>query len=127
MAQLQNSLPGKIAVISFSDDVMFCPDGRPFQYHGGTLLAKALKFTKVADVPNMHFILISDGEPHDEQESLNVARQYKNKIDVIFVGPEDRPMGRNFLERLAKASGGQTITMDRAKELASGIRLLLKA
>jgi Mg-chelatase subunit ChlD len=124
---LQNSLPGRIAVISFSDDAMFCPSGQPFNYEGGTNMKKALEFAKVADVPDMSFILISDGEAFDEAGTLRVARTYKNKIDVIYVGPEDRPYGRDFLYELAKATGGQSATMDRAKELEAGVRLLLKA
>jgi len=30
LAALQGNLPGKIAVLSFSDQTMFCPDGKPF-------------------------------------------------------------------------------------------------
>jgi uncharacterized protein with von Willebrand factor type A (vWA) domain len=127
LADLQNSLPGKIAVIAFSDEVMFCPDGKPWQYRGGTLLAKALRFAKTADISGMKFILISDGEPHDESDSLRVAQTYTNRIDVIYVGPKEHPAGREFLQRLAQASGGQMITADRVKELASEIQFLLKA
>ncbi len=127
LAALQNSLPGKIAVIAFSDIALFCPNGIPNFLGGGTHLAKALQFTKVADnIPGMRFILISDGEPSDESESLRIAASYKNKIDVIYVGPEEYQAGRDFLTRLAKASGGHTITADRAKELASSVRLLLQ-
>jgi len=127
LAMLQSSLPGKIAVIAFSDTTIFCPSGIPFYFGGNTNLAGALTFAKVADVPGMRFIVISDGEPDDEEATLRVARSYKNRIDVIYVGPEDRPHGRSFLERLASASGGIVATADRAKELAPTIeKLLLK-
>jgi hypothetical protein len=45
------------------------------------------------------------------------------------VGPEDRPYGRDFLSKLAIATGGSTVTADRAKDLAENIEtlLLLKA
>ena len=125
LESIQNDLPGKIAVLSFSYDVMFNPEGKPFNYGGGTDLAKALQFARVADVPGMRFILISDGEPDDEDRALQTARLYQNKIDVIYVGPEDRPYGRDFLQRLAKATGGKTVTVDRAKELKTGIETLL--
>lgn len=129
LAALQGSLPGKIAVLSFSSDVMFCPSGVATFFGGGTAMAKALQFAKVADMATgMQFILISDGEPDSASNALAVAKTYRNKIDTIYVGPEDRPTGREFLMKLAKASGGQTITADRAKELKSGIeQLLLKA
>ena len=123
---LQNSLPGKIAVLSFSSDVMFCPSGVATMQGASTDMAKALQFAKVADaIPGMRFILISDGEPDRLQETLSIALSYQNTIDTIYVGPETRPTGRDFLSQLATTSGGQTTTADRAKELKSGIETLL--
>lgn len=126
LAALQNSMPGKIAVLAFSDQVMFCPDGIPYQYGGGTDLAKALKFAKLADLPGMRMILISDGEPNDPSAALEVAKTFKTKIDVIYIGNESLPTGRNFLQKLANATGGQTVTADRAQHLLeTATRLLL--
>jgi Mg-chelatase subunit ChlD len=123
---LQGSLPGKIAVLSFSSDVEFNPSGTPRFMQSTTDMTKALRFAKVADnIPGMRFILISDGEPNSPEQALATARTYKNKIDTVYVGPEDRPTGQGFLVKLAKASGGQTMTADRAKELKSGIETLL--
>jgi len=127
LANLQNSLPGKIAVISFSDYTEFCPSGQPRLMGCGTNLAGALQFCKIADVPGMRFIVISDGQPDDRDQALGIAKTYKNRIDTIYVGPESNPSGRDFLTQLAKASCGQTITADRAKELASATRLLLNS
>lgn len=127
LSGLQNSLPGKIAVLSFSNTVEFCPNGIPINLGGGTDMVEALKFAKMADVPEIDFILISDGEPNDENKTLAVAKTFKNEISTIYVGPENHPLGRDFLNRLAQASGGQSITVDRAKELSSGIRYLLNA
>ena len=126
LKSLQASLPGKLALLSFSDDVQFCPNGIPWQYGGGTDLAKALKFAKMADVTGMRFIVISDGEPSSESEALNVAKTYKNKIDTIYVGPENGD-GQEFLRKLAKASGGQGVTSAQVKELASSVKHLLSA
>lgn len=126
LANLQNHLPGKIAVISFSNTVQFCPSGIPVNLDGGTQMDEALKFVKVADeIPDMRFFLISDGEPNDEAAALKIARSFKNKISTIYVGPEDNPTGRDFLQKLAKLTGGQTVTADRAKELTSKIETLL--
>lgn len=124
LASLQATHPGKIAVLSFSDSTIFCPAGIPTYLGGGTDMAKALQFAKIADVPGMQFILISDGEPNDEQETLVVAKTYRNKISTIYVGPEEHPTGRVFLQHLAAATGGKTITVDRARELKTGIEKL---
>ncbi len=126
LAQLQLHMPGKLAVIAFSDNTIFCPGGQPPLLGGGTDLAGALRFAKVADVPGMRFVVISDGQPDDEREALAVAQTYTNRIDTIFVGPEnDWHGGRSFLQRLAAASGGQHIAADRVQELASKTEQLL--
>ena len=63
----------------------------------------------------------------DERQAFDVAKTYHNAISTIYVGPEDRPYGRDFLRRLAAATGGSTVTADRVKELASTVtQLLLK-
>lgn len=121
---LQASLPGKLALLSFSDDTIFCPNGIPFNYEGMTDLARALKFAKMGDITGMRFIVISDGEPNDEDEALKVARTYKNKISTIYVGPENGS-GQEFLKRLANATGGANVTAEKVKELASSVQRLL--
>ncbi|MCE5207868.1 MAG: VWA domain-containing protein [Chloroflexi bacterium] len=125
LAYIQANRPGKVAVIAFSTRAQFCPGGVPFFDGGGTKLAEALRYAKIADVPGISIIVISDGEPDDEDETLKIARTYKNKISTIYVGPEDKPSGRAFLSRLAQATGGQSLTSDRAKELAKSIETLL--
>lgn len=128
LAKIQAELPGKIAIIAFSDDAMFCPNGQPVNLSGSTNLAGALEFAKVADLPGMRFVVISDGCPDDEQAALSAAAQYQAKIDTIFVGPEqDVSGGLAFLRRLAQASGGQSVTADRANELAAKVERLLLA
>jgi hypothetical protein len=127
LSKLQQTLPGKIAVLSFSDDVEFCPSGIPKNLNASTNMTKALQFAKIADIPGMHFILISDGCPDNKETTLQVARTYKNHIDTIFVGPESDMYGRDFLTLLSNSTGGQSITVDRAKELSAGIQKLLLA
>jgi len=124
LARLQNTLPGKIAVISFASEPIFCPSGIPQPPIGTTDLAKALRFAKVADVADMRFIVISDGQPDSESAALDVVAQYGGRIDVIYVGPEGGP-GADFLKRLAKIKGGQSITAENAKELAAAAQYLL--
>lgn len=123
---LQAHLPGKIAVLSFSNATVFCPSGRPDFLHGSTDLAGALAFAKVADVPGIRIIVISDGQPDSVSEALQVASRYQNKIDTIYVGPEGG-YGQDFLARLAHVSGGQFTTADRVKSLAQVTERLLLA
>jgi Mg-chelatase subunit ChlD len=129
LASLQNRLPGKVALIAFSSDVQFCPSGIPVQMGGSTGMHKALQFVKVVDdIPGIRFFMISDGEPDSPDETLRVAATFKNHISCVYVGPEDHPTGRDFLQRLAKCTGGQTVTADRARELAASVeKLLLKS
>lgn len=129
LANLQATIPGKVAVISFAGykGVMFCPNGEPYNLGGGTDLAGALEFAKVADVPDMRFVVISDGQPDSERDALKVARLYQNRIDTIFVGPENETAGRTFLAKLASAKGGQTVTADRVAQLSNKVQYLLAA
>ena len=107
LAQLQANLPGKIGVISFSGNTVFCPGGVPTNLNGGTNLQGALEFVKVADLPGMRFIVISDGYPDDAEGALQIARQFRSRIDTIYVGPEEDKSGRDFLARLANCKGGE--------------------
>lgn len=125
LAALQEQAAGRVAVLSFSNDTMFCPTGQPWNFQGGTDMAGALRFAKMADVPGIRFVLISDGEPDNPEATLKVAARYQNRIDTIFVGPEERPAGRDFLQRLAQASGGQQVTADRAVGLLGATQKLL--
>ena len=125
LATLQNSNPGKLAVIAFSNTTYFVPSGQPPMLGGGTDLAGALRFTKIADTGDMRFVIVSDGEPDDAQAALEVAATYKGRIDVVYVGPEDRPTGREFLTRLAQSKGGQAVTAKQATQLAAQTQRLL--
>jgi len=125
LARLQRDLPGKIGVIAFSDYAQFVPGGVPPFLAGGTDLTGALKFAKVADVPGMRFVVISDGEPDDARSALEIARTYRNRIDTIHVGPESDLRAREFLRELATASGGIHVDSPRALELESNIKQLL--
>lgn len=69
--------------------------------------------------------MISDGKPDNERDALHEARTFQSKIDVIYVGPESSPAGREFLAKLAAASGGQVVTADKAAGLALEAKRLL--
>lgn len=105
LIRLQQGMPGKIALVSWDDSPRFCANGLPSPPSGGTDLVAALNFAKPADGCGLKIIIISDGEPNDPQAALALARLFKTKLDVIYIGPEDG-FGRDFLRRLADARGG---------------------
>lgn len=126
LARLQRTLPGKIAVIAFSDRAVFCPSGVPENLCQNTGLAKALRFAHVADDCGIAFVVISDGEPDSESEALAEAKRYTSTISTIFTGPEGGA-GQAFLARLAAASGGRHLQAHQAQDLADGVQKLLTA
>lgn len=106
LAKLQAQNPGAVAVFSFSSVARFCPNGIPDFQQECTDVLTALRAIKKAD-GLLEICLISDGQPTcDEGECLAYAAKFKSRISTIFVGPEDGP-GREFLQKLALASGGQ--------------------
>ena len=128
LIDLQKRVPGKVAIIAFSNDCEFLPNGYLPRPRETTNLTGALEYVRVADaIPDMHFIVISDGEPNDESSALSEARKFRNKIDTIYVGPESGRAGREFLQKLAKASGGEFLIKPKVAELANGIFGLLGA
>ena len=117
-------MPGKIAVLSFSDTTVFCPGGQPINLGSSTNLRGALEFAKCADVPGVRFVVISDGQPDDAAGALKLAAQYHNRIDTIYVGPEGG-YGQEFLARLASVKNGKSLVSAQAKELSSTVETLL--
>ena len=124
LAALQSSLPGKIAVISFSSYPKFCPSGVPIYQGGGTDLVEALQYVQPADGLVTSFVVVSDGQPDDERATLALAKTFKSRIDTVFCGPEGGS-GQDFLRQLAAKSGGQFVVAERTKELANNVKQLL--
>jgi hypothetical protein len=110
LRELQASMPGKIAVVQFADRVQFMPGGVPVMdlCGYGTDLADGLRFIRMADVPDMRFVVISDGAPDSESMALAEAKRFDNKIDTVYIGKEDG-FGKDFLYKLASVSGGSAM------------------
>ncbi len=124
--RLQEKHQGKVALVVFSNTVEFCPAGVPIRLGGGTDLGKALKFVKVADDIGIQLILISDGEPDSPSNCLQIAKTFKSKIDVVYVGSEtDDYGGRAFLKKLAQATGGQFVQSNQPGLLAESVEVLM--
>ena len=123
MATLQAKHPGAVAVVAFSDSAQFCPGGVPIFQAGGTDLAKALRFVKVAD-GTVRFVVISDGHPDSADAAIEVAQTFTSRIDSVFVGSD--PRGAEFLTRLSAAAGGQHSTVT-VNDLCAQVETLLLA
>jgi hypothetical protein len=104
LEQLQEQMPGEVAVIAFSDQPHFCPEGVPTKPGGTTDLGAALAMAREADNGLMRFVVISDGDPNSKDHALAEARQFSVGIDTIAIGHERG--GRTFLRRLANSTGG---------------------
>lgn len=128
LTRLQRENAGKVAVISFSNRVEFCPGGMPNREGGSTNMAAALDFAHVADGV-CQIVLISDGEPDEEGKTLAAARRFTSPIHTIYIGPADGGAwgGREFLERLARATGGRAFKSTAPGLLADGVEQLLLA
>ena len=124
LCHLQETLPGKIGVIGFDSAAQFLPGGRPFKTGGSTNMVAALDMAFMADDTGIRFILISDGEPDDRGATLAAARRFKSRIDTVYTGPE-AGSGAKFLQQLAAAAGGQSVTSAAPGLLAKEVRFLL--
>jgi Mg-chelatase subunit ChlD len=124
LTRIQQNNPGKVGVIAFSSYAVFCPGGMPIRLSGGTNMAEALKFVHVADDTGIKIILISDGEPDSESATLEQARRFKSQINTLYIGPE-MGSGREFLQKLAKATGGKSFQAKEPGLLAETVQTLL--
>lgn len=105
LAKLQTENPGKVCLICFDDKQTFEPSGIARRPGNSTDIAGALSFVHKADNTGLKFIVISDGEPDDDEAAIAMAQQFRSKIHTIYIGPEGG-YGADFLKRLSAATGG---------------------
>ena len=123
LALLQARHPSKIAVVAFSNNAQFCPNGVLPPVQSSTNMLGALQFVAPADDTGIKFILVSDGEPDDPTGTLALARTLKTPINTIFVG---RGRGADFMRELANATKGRSVEKG-VELLEENITLLLRA
>lgn len=126
LVRLQEQMPGKLAVVAFSDVAQFCPSGIPPFWGSGTNLAGALEFVQPAD-GTVRFIVVSDGYPDEAQAALSIAAGFQSQIDCVYVGPERDRSGAEFLQRLARAGRGHYVVDTQVDQLAEKVETLLLA
>lgn len=111
LRSLQKSMPGRIGIIAFSSEATFCPDGVPPRMGRSTDMAAALRLALPMD-DLAQIVLISDGCPDSESETLDVAARFQGKIDCIYIGSNEVSVwgggGRAFLKTLAERTGGKS-------------------
>lgn len=124
LSTIQGQNPGKVAVISFSSWPVFCPNGTPDNLNGSTDMVEVLKFVKPVDGTGTKIVLVSDGEPDDSEGTLKLAKTFQTAIDVIYIGKEGG-YGYQFLQELAKLTGGKSFKSEAPGLLANGVETLL--
>ena len=92
--------------------------------HGGTPLHLALDLAAAKGAGRV--VVISDGWPNQREASLEAARRFGGRVDVVFVGDPNDP-GQLFLEEVAKLTGGTKFEGDlsEVKEIAGVVAGLL--
>lgn len=93
---------------------------------GMTPLAEGIDFSKQARAT--HIIVVTDGQPDDQDEALEAARRFGGVVDVFFIGDENGH-GAAFCRELASVSGGAVNITDLSdpKRLAAKIAGFLPA
>jgi hypothetical protein len=93
--------------------------------NGGTPLHLAIPFAKQYGANRI--VVISDGMPDMVEGSMEAARAFGGRVDVVYIGAPGDP-GEKFLKALANATGGVQLTdnMLDPKALASSVIGLLE-
>lgn len=123
LASIQRAKGGKVAVCSFHSQAKWCFSGIIESPRGGTMVATALQHVQAFDGLGYKFILISDGEPMDRWAALEVAEQFKSHIDTVFIG-SDYDGGKEFLDELARLTGGTSAGKVEPSMLGEAIKML---
>jgi Mg-chelatase subunit ChlD len=132
VAKLQKRMPGKLAIVNFSHDASWSPEGRIEEPSGSTNVAGALEY--VADLlgpgaEGIKIVVVSDGEPDSAEAAIEEAGKLAAKgavINTVYCGP-DAGYGKGFLTRLAAAGKGEFGEAALVKALENVIVKLLSA
>jgi Mg-chelatase subunit ChlD len=91
---------------------------------GGTPLARAIQFGAYEGAT--HLVVVTDGIPDSQSAAFAAASDFKNPIDVIYIG-DGNDHGAKFCQELARMTGGTVNITDlgKPKELAGQIVLML--
>jgi Mg-chelatase subunit ChlD len=110
------------SLIIFSDNAREATQV-PDATEGSTNLAKALRMAQRYDPGTT--LVISDGQPDNEDAALDVAQEFRGAIDVLYIGPDADLTAIGFMRRLAKIGDGQ-VSVNDISSAAGEQRLLSK-
>ncbi|MHA2039883.1 MAG: vWA domain-containing protein [Promethearchaeota archaeon] len=112
LENLQKTLPGKIALICYSDRPKFCPGGYPSKDGGGTQLKKALELVKPLAGTGVTLFVITDGADWEPGICLDIVKNnfQDTKINAIYIGIDDPNINRlKFCQDLSGITGGKAV------------------
>ena len=91
---------------------------------GETPLHLAIDFGRTEGAT--HLVVVTDGQPDNEDAAFSAARAFGRPIDVFYIG-DGLDRGSSFSKELAEMTGGTCGLTDlgKPKELAGKIRLML--
>ena len=122
---IQEKNPGKVLVISFSDQAKVCLNGIPHNYCEGTKVARGLECAREYDMDGIQFVLICDGQPDDYDNAIAEARKFTQPINTIYIGAEANQKARDFLNEVSGRSGGKAWEDKEVKLLSENVQTLL--
>lgn len=113
-------------VLAFASDVQRSSGTLP-EPSGSTRLDLALR--AAAELNPAATLVISDGQPDDEEAALLAAAALPGIIDVLYVGPDSDRAAMDFMRKLAKAGCGRFEARDMRRispeQLTETARLML--
>lgn len=80
---------------------------------GNTALDRAIKY--ISTEKPAFTLIITDGQPDDEQSALGAADDLTGIIDVLFIGRDNDFNAISFLKKLSARSGGRMFVRDLIK------------
>ena len=120
-----NSFPVELVGLEPSARSLKLPDAG-----GGTALHLALDLVAAMTPKPTKLVVVSDGEPDDDQAALSSARALAPcEISAFHIGPDNDTVAVGFMHELAKAGGvpgtSGARSLEDAAALADEITLLL--
>ncbi len=127
LADIQKAFPGRVVLISFSDNAKMELGGMPSHPAGMTNIHAALEVAKSFDGMDTKFYMISDGEPNmtPEKDIFDFAETFEDPINCIFIGEDHDFSGIAFMKKLAKLTGGVDSGRIEPHLLGDTIKLLI--
>jgi len=105
-------------LIGFGDKVRTyaAPEDLPDEPSGSTPMTAALDMALVLRPAKV--IVISDGQPDNEETALELAGKIPGVIDIVFCGDDKDRSGITFMHKLARVGGGRVVIHDIEKTKA---------